>query len=181
VEDIVVDDDEDEKDFPPVVMKRIDGLEKLHDSIGDIDKEYKKERALLEQKYLSLRKVVYDKRRQIITGEVEPEVDESEKVPVPTADGENVKGIPGFWFRALANHPAIGDFITEEDVPALESLTDITVTYNDSYSSFTIVFFFAENPYFSNTVSFMLTACYELFHHSFISYTDFTEKLCTYA
>jgi hypothetical protein len=52
----------------------------------------------------------------------------------------------------LANHPAIGDIITEEDIPALEALADIKCEYNEDYTSFTLLFYFNENPFFSNQV-----------------------------
>jgi hypothetical protein len=34
----------------------------------------------------------------------------------------------------------------------MEAMTDIKCEYNDTYVSFTLSFFFSENPYFSNEV-----------------------------
>lgn len=145
----------DEESYPPSIERRVNALEKLHLDVGEIDKEYKIERAQLEAKYFIRRQVIFDERAKVISGEVEPAVEpeESEKPVEENAEADDVKGIPGFWFRALANHPSIGDYITQEDIPALEFLTDIKVEYNEAYSAFKLIFYFAENPYFSNAVS----------------------------
>jgi nucleosome assembly protein 1-like 1 len=47
----------------------------------------------------------------------------------------------------------VGELITEEDVTLLESLADITCSYADDFTSFTLSFAFNDNEYFSNTVS----------------------------
>lgn len=47
----------------------------------------------------------------------------------------------------------MGELITEEDVTLLESLADITCSYADDFTSFTLSFAFNNNEYFSNTVS----------------------------
>ena len=51
--------------------------------------------------------------------------DETEK------DGDDIKGIPNFWFQALSYHPATRDLIQMEDAEALESLTNIHCEVND--------------------------------------------------
>ena len=38
------------------------------------------------------------------------------------------------------------------DLPAMEAITNIVCDYNEDYTSFTLSFFFAENPYFTNEV-----------------------------
>ena len=69
-------------------------------------------------------------------------------------DKESEKGIPGFWYQCIANHPAIGSLLSDDDLGALEALTNISVEYNDSYSSFKLTFTFRENDYFTNKVFF---------------------------
>jgi nucleosome assembly protein 1-like 1 len=64
----------------------------------------------------------------------------------------DIKGIPGFWLTCLTSHPTIGELITEEDVPAIEHLTDITCDYDETFTSFTLTFHFSENEFFSNSV-----------------------------
>jgi hypothetical protein len=76
-------DDEDEEegddlqDLPKKVLKRVVAIRKIHNSVEEIDLEYKKERIALEQKYLALKQPLYEARNQIISGEVEAPVDES--------------------------------------------------------------------------------------------------------
>lgn len=103
-------------------------------------------------KYLAQRRVIYEQRKGVIVGETIVEIGGA-------SSEEGVKGIPGFWLKALCNHPGIGEFITEEDVPALEYLTDITVMYNETFSLFKLMFHFAENPFFTNKI---LEKAYEL-------------------
>lgn len=67
-------------------------------------------------------------------------------------EGDAVKGIPGFWLQSLVSHPAIGDFIQQDDTMALAALTDIRVSYNEDMTSFTLNFLFEENDYFENKV-----------------------------
>lgn len=67
---------------------------------------------------------------------------------------EESKGIPGFWLACLLNHPAIGELITEEDVPAMEALADIKCEYSEDYTSFTLTFCFKPNDYFNNAVGY---------------------------
>jgi hypothetical protein len=45
----------------------------------------------------------------------------------------------------------VGQLVTEEDMEALEALTDVTCEYNEEWSGFTLTFTFKENKYFSNT------------------------------
>jgi hypothetical protein len=45
-----------------------------------------------------------------------------------------------------------GGYITEEDIPALNALADIQCIYNENMASFTLVFHFNENAYFSDKV-----------------------------
>ena len=72
------------------------------------------------------------------------------------ADGEEpaapIKGIPGFWLTCLTSHPAVSELITNEDLPALEALADITCAYNEDFTSFTLSFHFNENEFFTNKV-----------------------------
>lgn len=68
----------------------------------------------------------------------------------PSKDEE--KGVPSFWLTTIASNSVIGTLIAEEDVPALEALTNITVDYAEDFSAFTLNFHFNENDFFTNTV-----------------------------
>jgi nucleosome assembly protein 1-like 1 len=148
-------------DLPKAVRNRVEALKKIQEEHDAVDEEYKQERIALEQRYITRRLVYYDRRRQIVDGEVEPEVqpEETEAEEDTPADEVPTKGIPQFWATALAAHPHIGDWITEEDLTALEHLTNITVEYDEKFTSFTLHFHFAENNFFTNTVSFISTSC----------------------
>ena len=76
-------------------------------------------------------------------------------VPEPEADNEENKevGIPGFWYQCIANHPAIGSMLSEEDLGPLEALTNISCDYTDDYSGFKLTFSFRDNEFFTNAVS----------------------------
>ena len=46
-------------------------------------------------------------------------------------NGDDMKGIPSFWFQALTYHPATRELIQMEDCEALESLTRISTEVNE--------------------------------------------------
>jgi len=125
----------------------------MHKDYETIEEAYKAERIALEQKYLDLKQVVIEKRRQIVAGEFEPPV-EADETSGEKGDAEeehsDIKGIPGFWLTILTSHPSIGELVTEEDIPALEHLTDVTVEYGARFEEFTLTFHFKENEFFSN-------------------------------
>ncbi len=129
----------------------------------DIESAYKAERVALEKKYFAQRQEIYEKRSEIINGVVEVEAE----VAVENDDGmrffvilccfltllmPDTKNIPGFWAAAISNHSTVGSLVSEEDMPALEAITDITCEYNDDWSGFTLTFKFADNKYFTNKV-----------------------------
>jgi hypothetical protein len=68
-----------------------------------------------------------------------------------TDEAAAVKGIPNFWLQCMVNHPLLGQLVEDGDHEALASLLDIRVEYNETYSSFKIIFTFGENDFFTNT------------------------------
>ncbi|KAL1240803.1 Nucleosome assembly protein 1-like [Trichinella spiralis] len=113
-----------------------------------------------------------EKRRQIITGEYEPDEAETELVEndeflrsfnvvretilkkspelreMVTAD---VKGVPDFWATVLRNGEFTGELVNPNDEILLKSLTNIEVRYSKDPEGFSLHFFFDENDYFTNT------------------------------
>jgi len=157
-EDNEDDEDEDDEDdegmqLSGAVLKRIVALKSLADEEAKIVEEYKKQRCELEHKFNALRNPLYTKRAGIVDGSVKVS-----SVPVEgeevadEADSEPDNGIPGFWLQVLANHHLTGEYITEEDVDALECLTDITCKYSPGMTSFVLTFTFDENDFFTNKV-----------------------------
>ena len=74
-------------------------------------------------------------------------------VAEPDDDDNKETGIPGFWYQCIANHPALGSLLSEEDLGPLEALTNISCEYTEDYSGFKLTFFFRDNEYFTNAVS----------------------------
>ncbi|XP_024974677.1 NAP1-related protein 2-like isoform X1 [Cynara cardunculus var. scolymus] len=82
----------------------------------------------IEQHYNGKRRPVYVKRNQII------------------------KTIPDFWLTAFMTHPALGDFLTDEDEKIFKYIDSLDVEYfNDVKSGYFITFEFKPNPYFEDT------------------------------
>lgn len=61
------------------------------------------------------------------------------------------KGVPGFWLRAILNHPGISRLVQEKDRPILMYLQDVTCKLHQDGYGFDIVFTFEKNEYFTNT------------------------------
>jgi len=155
------DDDDDEEDgeqgnfmddLPKEVLKRITAIRNMHVSIEDIDAQYILERIALEKKFLDRKQEVLELRNKIISGE-EDVPDEPGTLAVVPPDGaeEPLTGIPGFWLTCLSSHPSVGELITEEDMPALEQLKDISVSYDEGFTSYSLTFHFDENDFFTNS------------------------------
>ena len=158
---------EELQDMPAVVTRRVIGLKKLQERAEALDEEYKKERLQLEVKFSALRQPLHEQRQRIVAGEVEPELTAEEMAQVEdveaTPEGQDeIKGIPGFWVQCLTNSMVIGDISTDEDVAALNYLTDIQCSYNEDMTSFTLKFLFRENPFFTDSVSLMPITPFDL-------------------
>jgi hypothetical protein len=158
----------------PDVKRRINALKNLQVQHAALSVQYEKEIAALELKFAALNQPLYDKRRQIIGGEVEPteeeatfageesddeeELDEEEKKQKAAAKEEAaklapVKGIPHFWLTALQRSDIVASKIEEHDIPVLEHLTDVSVVHNaEAGTGFTLNFRFSENEFFTDEV-----------------------------
>lgn len=155
--------------LPPKVQNRVRALKKLQKEKEEIDEQYKKEREELEKKYREKFAPLYTKRTGIVSGAdepawIEPEKKEGEaETKKEEVKEDNVKGIPNFWADALQHHQDFNELIMEQDIPALEHLTNVEVkVVADEQHSFTLEFTFSENPYFENAT---LTKTYHLFEH----------------
>jgi nucleosome assembly protein 1-like 1 len=135
------------------VLRCVQALRNLQDQTKEIKEAYVKECILLEQKYQALYKPLYDKRVPLISGEEAPKLSEEDEsnIPEDAPDGGDAKGIPGFWLQALGQHPDISDYIAEEDLPLMQQITDISVTYSEDYSQFSVIFKFNENEFMEET------------------------------
>ncbi|XP_071069527.1 testis-specific Y-encoded protein 2-like [Dasypus novemcinctus] len=63
-----------------------------------------------------------------------------------------IQGIPGFWVKAILNHPQISAMITDQDEDMLNNMTNLEVENTQAKNHCKITFFFRRNPYFQNEV-----------------------------
>ncbi|KAJ3107880.1 hypothetical protein HDU97_002812 [Phlyctochytrium planicorne] len=170
--------------LPGEVNRRLIALKNLQEQHSGIEAKFREEVMALEKKYLEQYKPLYEKRAAIVSGTVEPtdaecnravpkddeeHIEDIGPASAPPADGSGVKGIPGFWFTALKNHPELGSTITDRDEPALKSLVNISYSYLDNTPGFKLEFTFDSNDYFENKV---LTKTYFLINSPDSTYGD---------
>lgn len=147
------------------VKKRVLGLKAVQQLQMKLEAEFQKELLELEKKYFKKYEPLYERRKAIVNGELEPtteeievgqELDEEENEEDEEEEEEEdvestVKGIPGFWLTALENLPTVSETITERDSEILQELKDIRMEYLDT-PGFELIFEFNENEFFSNQV-----------------------------
>uniref|UniRef100_A0A2I3M047 Nucleosome assembly protein 1 like 4 n=1 Tax=Papio anubis TaxID=9555 RepID=A0A2I3M047_PAPAN len=145
--------------LPKAVKRRINALKQLQVRCAHIEAKFYEEVHDLERKYAALYQPLFDKRREFITGDVEPtdaesewhsENEEEEKLAgdmknkvvitekeAATAEEPNPKGIPEFWFTIFRNVDMLSELV----------------------QSFVLEFHFEPNDYFTNSV---LTKTYKM-------------------
>jgi len=165
--------------LPPIVQYRIQYLRELNEESEVLDRQMEAEIRAIELKYQELTRPIYRKRRQVIAGEVEPQLKPittpaattstsssstsnstttPEEPPHKFASGrpentENIKGIPEFWLTTLKNCAMFEEAITADDEEALKFLVDVSAEIlAEEPNSFRIDFHFGANPFFSNDV-----------------------------
>ncbi|GAA97029.1 uncharacterized protein L969DRAFT_611429 [Mixia osmundae IAM 14324] len=144
--------------LPPAVLNRVDGLKGLQVEHSKIEAEFQLAILDLEKKFAQKFKPIYDQRKQIILGSLEPErtlveagqqrdleeddalldeddeeEEETEREMRPAPTTEQIQsapaGVPEFWLTALKNHLGINSLITDRDSEALKFLIDLRVDY----------------------------------------------------
>lgn len=153
--------------------KRMNALKNEQLKFTELEAKFYEELHQLECKYNKLYEPIFEKRRQIVTGEHEPTDEEGKwtldelenkentepEQSVPS-DSKDNKGIKNFWLETLQAVRMTSELVAEVDDPILSYLQDIKVKYFDQKPyGYTLEFHFAENPYFTNKV---LTKTYEL-------------------
>lgn len=161
----------------PKVKNRIYSLKAIQKQQMDLEPEFQRELLELEKKYAAKYQPIYDHRRDIINGVVEPTEEEIEtgkqiekelgayedeeedapkleeiKEEEDEAEGETKeeeKGIPNFWLTAFENLSFLSQTITDRDQEVLAFLKDVRLEYL-SQPGFRLVFEFNENPFFKN-------------------------------
>jgi len=162
------DDESSEEDIlstlPREVVRRVEKLKELNDARERVMEDYLKERAALEQKYLVRNKPLYEKRREVVNGNLDDAID---ALVVP-AEGEDsneheihapARGVPQFWACCMSHLETVAELVTEQDVDCLEHLIDITCDDFPDGKGFTLNFYFEPNDYLEDEV---LTKRYEI-------------------
>ncbi|KAK0145100.1 Nucleosome assembly protein 1-like 4 [Merluccius polli] len=169
--------------LPKAVKRRVHALKRLQVQCANIEAKFYEEVHELERKYAAFYQPLYDKRRDVITGTVEPTDEECEwqsdreeeeelaeelkkKAAVEekkedATPEEDPKGIPEFWLTIFKGVDMLSDMLEEHDEPILKHLKDIQVKFSEPGKpmSFTLEFHFESNPYFNNAV---LTKVYRM-------------------
>ena len=144
-------DEEALADYPPYVVRRVDELRKLEEEREKIMSGYLAERAALEAKYKALCKPLFDKRRQIVTGDLDDNI-AKENGDALEKEENTRKGIPQFWVCVLGQNDIIAEMLSEDDVECLQFLMDVTCDDDADGRGFSLSFHFAPNDYFSDAV-----------------------------
>ncbi|XP_057185200.1 nucleosome assembly protein 1-like 4a isoform X1 [Triplophysa rosa] len=168
--------------LPKTVKRRVYALKRLQLQSANMEAKFYEEVHELERKYAALYKPIFDKRRVIVTGAVEPTDEECEwqsdredeelaedlqkkaaleEKQADSASAVDPKGIPEFWLTIFKHVDILSEMLQEHDEPILKHLQDITVKFSEPGQpmSFTLEFRFEHNSYFSNTV---LTKVYKM-------------------
>ncbi|XP_066510682.1 nucleosome assembly protein 1-like 4 isoform X1 [Hoplias malabaricus] len=168
--------------LPPSVKRRVNALKNLQVKSAHIEAKFYEEVHELERKYAVLYQPLFDKRKDIVTGTVEPTDEECEwqsdhedeeladelqkkaSIEEPKEEAaaeENPKGIPEFWLSIFRNVDMLSDMLQDHDEPILRHLQDIKVIFSGPGEpmSFKLEFHFEPNNYFKNTV---LTKVYKM-------------------
>ncbi|GME91218.1 unnamed protein product [[Candida] boidinii] len=160
--------------LPVQVKKRVYGLKSLQQRQFTLESEFQQELIELEKKYHDKYAPLFEKRKKIVTGDIEPSAEEIEEGKLLMDDNEKdnedeekdedaeeeeddeeesneIKGIPSFWLTALENLTPIANTITERDVEILDNLIDIRMEYLDT-PGFKLIFEFNEEAgeFFTN-------------------------------
>ncbi|GMT24502.1 hypothetical protein PFISCL1PPCAC_15799, partial [Pristionchus fissidentatus] len=146
------------------VKARVSALKAIQTKSIDIEAKFYSKVHELEKQFEAEFNAVNEERRKIVSGEYEPTAEESKLPLIHGATEEEIKelnekseadsgekGIPEFWLTVLKSAENIGEAIQECDEPILKFLTNISTTVELEPAGFTLVFHFAENPYFKNS------------------------------
>lgn len=138
----------DTENNPDGLQKRLEMLKVMQREYVRVEKDFHRQFYALDIEYQEKRQAVYNQRKAIINGTGDDFKYEPSEI--------DIKGIPGFWLRALKN--CTPNLIRDCDEEALNYLNDIKLNLiskaqpddNVPELSFLLEFEFAENPYFEN-------------------------------
>ncbi|XP_034116998.1 nucleosome assembly protein 1-like 4 [Drosophila albomicans] len=169
--------------LPKTLQNRVLALKHNQLQQIKISEQFFREVYELEKRFYAQSCTLFDARRDIVAGNVEPpnierywheEPDElleeikssedfkqlAEQLPQLSA---NAVGVPRFWLTVFRNVALISDLVQEHDEPLLECLLDVRIRYEPD--SYTIYFQFQPNEHL-HTSSLVLTKKYILRHEA---------------
>uniref|UniRef100_UPI00358F6953 nucleosome assembly protein 1-like 1 n=1 Tax=Myxine glutinosa TaxID=7769 RepID=UPI00358F6953 len=154
--------------LPTSVKLRVSALRRLQADFFKLQAEFFQEVHRLQLKYSALYQTFYSRRRDIVTGLVEPTDTEAKWLENPELPENNnsrhdeadepeekeVTGIPGFWLTTMKKVDLLADMIQEYDEPILQQLQDIQLKFPEGEKgmTFALEFHFAHNDFFRNEV-----------------------------
>ena len=133
------------KNLPAPMQNRVTMLKNIQKEHLLLEAEFFEEVYKLEKKYQEQYQPLFNKRRDIVTGVVEPgkakatwksdeeatdgdKVNEfSEILKELQKTAEDAKGIPDFWLTILRNTEILSEMVQEHDEPVVKKLTDIKI------------------------------------------------------
>ncbi|KAG8380104.1 hypothetical protein BUALT_Bualt07G0158900 [Buddleja alternifolia] len=145
--------------LPPEVRRRVEALRGIQSQHDELKAKFLEERAALEAKYHKLYEPLYMKRFEIVNGVVEVEGVTEAPMEQEESKANQGKGVPDFWLTAMKSNDVLAEEISVRDEEALKYLTDIKWCRIDNPKGFRLEFFFATNPFFTNSV---LTKTYHM-------------------
>jgi len=141
------------KSLPAPVQNRIVFLKNLQLEHLKIEAEFFEEVYKLEQKYQVQYQPLFDKRKEVVEGKVDPAEEKPKwKEPEPLTDNEgdaehfrealkslksipqDAKGIPGFCLTVFRNTAILSEMVQPHDEPAMRKLIDISIKYDNGVS-----------------------------------------------
>jgi nucleosome assembly protein 1-like 1 len=151
------------ENLPAPVRRRVTGLKGVQKEHAKLEAAFQEEVLQLEKKYFAKFTPLYQKRAEIVNGNLEPteeeiEAGKAEQDDAATAESEaqdepeskeEMKGIPEFWLTAMKNQVSLAEMINDRDEEALRPLSDIRMEYLDR-PGFRLIFEFASNDFFTN-------------------------------
>ncbi|ESN96030.1 hypothetical protein HELRODRAFT_163056 [Helobdella robusta] len=140
---------------------RLEALIQLQKKINEYEVDFDLKRTLLENKFESVIKSLYEQRAKIISEDYTDNANNNAHSAWnanKSANTQTKDEIQGFWYEAFMNSKYVEAIIQETDRDALMYLTnvnaytDISQLKHDRQYSFRLDFHFAPNPYFHNHV-----------------------------
>jgi len=150
------------QNLPQYIKHRVEKLKEIINERQEIMKEYLEERARLEAKYQRLSQPIYEKRKAVVSGQMDDDIQNAHATNSHIFDDSQQpkeKGIPQFWACAINQMPVTEGIVSEKDFECLEYLEDIRCFNYENGEGFRLDFHFASNEYFENSI---LTKTYDV-------------------